>query len=108
MKKTIEIALKAGLKRNQLILDPGIGFGKTPEQNMYVMKRLEELVYYKDFYYKMVEKYRLNIPEGELFSGSEDLGEKIDIFLCLGGDGTFLESLTVNIVTGKQIGRAHV
>ena len=41
--KTIEIALKAGMKRNQLILDPGIGFGKTPEQNMYVMKRLEEL-----------------------------------------------------------------
>ncbi|WP_313016897.1 dihydropteroate synthase [Acetoanaerobium noterae] len=40
---TIEIALKAGMKRNQLILDPGIGFGKIPEQNMYVMKRLEEL-----------------------------------------------------------------
>jgi len=59
------------------------------------VERGAELVYYKDFYYKMVEKYRLNIPEGTLFSGSEDLGEKIDIFLCLGGDGTFLESLTL-------------
>lgn len=41
--KTIEIALKAGVKEDYLILDPGIGFGKTPIQNIHVMSRLDEL-----------------------------------------------------------------
>jgi dihydropteroate synthase len=43
LKKSIDIALKAGVKRENIILDPGIGFGKTPEQNMVVMSRLGEL-----------------------------------------------------------------
>ncbi|RKD32970.1 dihydropteroate synthase [Thermohalobacter berrensis] len=41
--KSIDIAKKAGVKKEQIILDPGIGFGKTPEQNMHVMSRLGEL-----------------------------------------------------------------
>lgn len=41
--KSIDIALKAGIKKEKIILDPGIGFGKTPEQNIHVMSRLEEL-----------------------------------------------------------------
>lgn len=40
---SIEIALKAGIKKENIILDPGIGFGKTSEQNMIVMSRLGEL-----------------------------------------------------------------
>ncbi|MFZ7120293.1 MAG: dihydropteroate synthase [Eubacteriaceae bacterium] len=41
--KSIEIATDAGIKRSNIILDPGIGFGKTPEQNMVVMARLKEI-----------------------------------------------------------------
>lgn len=41
--KSIEIALKAGVKEENIILDPGIGFGKTAEQNMEVLSRLDEL-----------------------------------------------------------------
>lgn len=41
--QTIDIALKAGIAKENIILDPGIGFGKTPEQNILVMSRLEEL-----------------------------------------------------------------
>ena len=37
------IAAKAGMKQEQIITDPGIGFGKTYEQNLYVMKHLEDL-----------------------------------------------------------------
>ncbi len=40
---SLEIALKAGVKKEMIILDPGIGFGKTVEQNLEVMKRLDEL-----------------------------------------------------------------
>ncbi|WP_432408269.1 dihydropteroate synthase [Wukongibacter sp. M2B1] len=42
-RKSIEIALNAGIKKENLILDPGIGFGKTPDQNILVMSKLGEL-----------------------------------------------------------------
>ncbi|WZL72896.1 dihydropteroate synthase [Clostridiaceae bacterium 35-E11] len=42
LKKSIEIALDAGIKKENIILDPGIGFGKTSEQNIHVMSRLDE------------------------------------------------------------------
>lgn len=41
--KSLDIAEKAGIKKEQIILDPGIGFGKTVAQNLQVMNRLEEL-----------------------------------------------------------------
>ncbi len=43
LKKSVEIALSAGIKEHNIILDPGIGFGKTLEQNIAVISRLEEL-----------------------------------------------------------------
>ena len=39
---TIDLAVMSGIKKENIILDPGIGFGKTPEQNIDVMKHLEE------------------------------------------------------------------
>lgn len=41
--RTLSIALAAGVKEENIILDPGIGFGKTGEQNMEVLARLDEL-----------------------------------------------------------------
>jgi dihydropteroate synthase len=38
---SLEIAAQAGIPREAIILDPGIGFGKTPEQSMQVIARLE-------------------------------------------------------------------
>lgn len=43
LSKSIQIALAAGIKRENIIIDPGIGFGKNPEQNIQVMARLKEL-----------------------------------------------------------------
>jgi len=37
----IEKAVKAGIKRENLIIDPGIGFGKTLEHNLALIKHLE-------------------------------------------------------------------
>ncbi|QGH32670.1 dihydropteroate synthase [Gracilibacillus salitolerans] len=48
LKESIQIALDAGVKKEQLILDPGIGFAKTYEENIQViqeMNRLRELEY---------------------------------------------------------------
>ncbi len=41
--KTLEIAAKAGVREENIILDPGIGFGKNSEQNIEIMQRLDEL-----------------------------------------------------------------
>lgn len=40
---SLEIAKTAGIHDDKIILDPGIGFGKTVQQNLEVMNRLEEL-----------------------------------------------------------------
>ena len=39
---TIDFAVAKGVKKQNIILDPGIGFGKTPAQNINVMKNLNE------------------------------------------------------------------
>ena len=41
--ESINIAIEAGIDKNKIVLDPGIGFGKTYEQNLEVLKRLGEL-----------------------------------------------------------------
>ena len=41
--RSIDIGLARGMKQEQIILDPGIGFGKTPEQNLEVLARMKEL-----------------------------------------------------------------
>ncbi len=42
--ESIKIALGAGVKKDKIILDPGIGFGKTVEQNIEVLSKLSEIV----------------------------------------------------------------
>jgi dihydropteroate synthase len=41
--RSLELAAKAGISRENIVLDPGIGFGKTPEQSITVLARLEQL-----------------------------------------------------------------
>lgn len=40
--ESVEIALRAGVARERIILDPGLGFGKTVEQNLEIVRRLAE------------------------------------------------------------------
>jgi len=42
LRKSIELAEAHGLSGDQIIIDPGIGFGKTTEQNLEIMARLAE------------------------------------------------------------------
>jgi len=43
LERAIEQSLEAGVPRENIIIDPGIGFGKTQEQNLEILQRLEEL-----------------------------------------------------------------
>ena len=52
--RSLAIADAAGLARENIILDPGIGFGKTAEQNLQVIKRMDELVSYESADYPVL------------------------------------------------------
>jgi dihydropteroate synthase len=43
LSESVRRALEAGVPRERVLVDPGIGFGKTAEQNWEVMRRLDEL-----------------------------------------------------------------
>lgn len=45
LERGINLALKSGVPEAKIIVDPGIGFGKTLEQNLEVIRRLVELKY---------------------------------------------------------------
>ena len=43
LREQIDLALEAGISADKIIVDPGIGFGKTVEQNLELLDRLGEL-----------------------------------------------------------------
>ena len=43
LQRAVERAVRAGCAWESLIVDPGIGFGKTPEQNLELLRGLAEL-----------------------------------------------------------------
>lgn len=44
LKDSIAICLKAGVKEEKIWLDPGVGFAKTHEQNLQIMRELNQIV----------------------------------------------------------------
>ena len=70
-----ESAIDAGVSPDKIIIDPGIGFGKTIEQNLFLLKHIDELrelgfpillgVSRKGFI-----GHTLNLPQGERLEGS--------------------------------------
>ncbi len=43
LKGTLELAAQAGISREKIILDPGVGFAKSYEQNLEIIRRMGEL-----------------------------------------------------------------
>ena len=43
LKRSVDLALDTGVAWENIIVDPGIGFGKTLEQNLELVRRLDEL-----------------------------------------------------------------
>jgi len=61
LRECIDIALKAGVSDDMIIIDPGIGFGKTVEHNLIIINRLDE--------FKGFEKPILIGPSRKYFIG---------------------------------------
>lgn len=43
LEESIAFAVEQGIPWEHILIDPGIGFGKTPQQNLEVLRRLDEL-----------------------------------------------------------------
>jgi len=43
LQTSVNTAIESGVPQGNIIVDPGIGFGKTPDQNLEVLARLDEL-----------------------------------------------------------------
>lgn len=75
LKESIDIALQAGVKDENIIIDPGIGFAKSYEQNLILMNNLDKL---KELNYpvllgtsrKSVIGNTLNLPVEERVEGT--------------------------------------
>lgn len=91
--QSVEIALQAGIAREDIILDPGIGFGKTVEQNLTLLNRLDAI---KALGYplllgpsrKSFIGYTLNLPPDQRLEGT-------------------LAACTIGIQRGADILRVH-
>lgn len=63
--------------------------------------RQVKLCYHEEFFDSISKIPGVRLPQGVVFTSSEDLPEGISLLLSLGGDGTFLSSLT--FVRERQI-----
>jgi len=43
LERSVQKAVRAGIRRNQIIVDPGLGFGKQGEDNLLLLKKLDRL-----------------------------------------------------------------
>ena len=43
LEERVAFAVEQGIRKDRICVDPGIGFGKTPDQNLELLRRLDEL-----------------------------------------------------------------
>ena len=101
LNKSVELAKKAGVDENKLIIDPGIGFGKTVQHNLEILNNLELLkglnrplligVSRKSFIAETLKANRIN--EKDIEAGGRLMGTA-----C---------ACTISILKGANILRVH-
>lgn len=93
LRHSVDKALRAGIPRNRIVLDPGLGFGKGVEDNLVVLRRLDVL-----------KRFQLPILVGP--SRKSFIGNLLDLPVeqrLLGS----LASTAVAVTQGAHIVRVH-
>jgi dihydropteroate synthase len=88
-----KVAIAAGVPRERILIDPGIGFGKTAEQNWEVMRRLDEL---KD----------VGLPILVGTSRKSFMGKLLDLPVTERLEGT-AATVTAAVLRGADVVRVH-
>ena len=73
--ESVNLAIEAGVRPDRIIIDPGIGFGKTVEQSLFLLKHIDML---RDLGFPILLGvsrkgfigHTLNLPQGERMEGS--------------------------------------
>jgi len=93
LKASIQRAESAGVDSEQIIIDPGIGFGKTAEDNLLILKNLQE--------FKILGRPLLLGTSRKSF-----IGKILDADATKRLEGT-LSSIAVGVLNGAHIIRCH-
>lgn len=91
--ESIKIAEKNNISSDRIVIDPGIGFGKTVEHNLIILKRLKE--------FEALNKPILIGPSRKSF-----IGKILDLQVDERLEGT-LGCISVGIMNGANIIRVH-
>ena len=91
--ESVQMAYKAGIDKNKIMVDPGIGFGKTLEQNLIMMNNLE-----------LLKKWELPILLGT--SRKSMIGLTLDLPVNEREEGTITTSV-IGLMKGCQFFRVH-
>ena len=93
LRQAADVAFSAGVPRELVIIDPGIGFGKTADQNWVVMRRLEELK-------------ELGLPILMGTSRKSFIGKVLDLPVNERLEGT-AATVTASVLRGADVVRVH-
>ncbi len=93
LRKQIGLAVAQGIGAGRIVIDPGIGFGKTVEHNLQIIKHLEDL-----------KKFDKPILLGT--SRKSFIGKVLELPVDRREEGT-AATLTCGIMQGAQIVRVH-
>jgi dihydropteroate synthase len=93
LRASARLAEEAGVPRERVLIDPGIGFGKTAEQNWVVMRRLEEL-------------QELGLPVLIGTSRKSFIGKLLDLPVTDRFEGT-AATVTASVLRGADVVRVH-
>ena len=91
--ESIDIAMEAGVKRENIILDPGIGFAKTYEENLIVMNNLD-----------VIKRLELPILLGT--SRKSMIGNTLNLPVDQRVEGTLVTTV-MGIMSGCEFIRVH-
>lgn len=94
LREGIRISMKSGIPEDKIIIDPGIGFGKTFDHNLKIIKHLRE--------FTLLEKPILIGPSRKAFIG-KILG---DVPVTERREGT-ASAVAISIINGANIIRVH-
>ncbi len=93
LQECMEIAKDAGIDKNKIILDPGVGFAKTYEMNLQVIKYLEDL-------------YQFDVPVLLGTSRKSVVGLTLDLPVTEREEGT-IATTVLAVQKGCQFVRVH-
>jgi len=93
LKNSIDTAVEAGLARDKILIDPGIGFGKTPTENRLLIKHLQDF-------------RSLGLPVVFGSSRKRFIGQTLDLETDERLEGS-LATVAMAIMNGADIVRVH-